>query len=98
MQTCPNCGEANQDTARFCQACGTPLAPPVEEVKLPAESRKMVTLVFCDLTGSTALGEKMDPESLRRVVTRIEIAEIRQCPEVRIVHRLHHGRKDIRVR
>jgi predicted ATPase/class 3 adenylate cyclase len=30
----------------------------------------MVTLVFCDLTGSTALGEKMDPESLRRVVTR----------------------------
>ncbi|HEY7874399.1 MAG TPA: adenylate/guanylate cyclase domain-containing protein [Actinomycetota bacterium] len=70
MQTCPNCGEANQDTARFCQACGTPLAPATEEVKLPAESRKMVTLVFCDLTGSTALGEKMDPESLRRVVTR----------------------------
>jgi class 3 adenylate cyclase/tetratricopeptide (TPR) repeat protein len=70
MQTCPNCGEANQDTARFCQACGTPLAPPAEEVSPAGESRKMVTLVFCDLTGSTALGEKMDPEALRRVITR----------------------------
>jgi len=34
------------------------------------ESRKTVTVVFCDVTGSTALGERLDPESLRRVMTR----------------------------
>jgi class 3 adenylate cyclase len=33
------------------------------------ELRKVVTVVFCDLTGSTSLGEKLDPESLRRVIT-----------------------------
>lgn len=70
MQTCPKCGEQNQDTARFCQACGTPLAPSEPEPELAPESRKTVSLVFCDLTGSTALGDKMDPESLRRVITR----------------------------
>ena len=32
--------------------------------------RKTVTVVFCDVTGSTSLGEKLDPESLRRVMTR----------------------------
>jgi class 3 adenylate cyclase/tetratricopeptide (TPR) repeat protein len=47
-------------------ACGAPLqpAPPSREV------RKTVTVVFCDVTGSTALGEKLDPEALRRVMTR----------------------------
>ena len=70
MQTCPNCGEQNAEQAKFCQNCGTPLAPKVEEPVVPTEARKTVSLVFCDLTGSTALGEKMDPESLRRVITR----------------------------
>ena len=67
---CPKCGEQNSETARFCQACGNPLAPPEPEPEQPVESRKTVSLVFCDLTGSTALGDKMDPESLRRVITR----------------------------
>ena len=66
MRVCPKCGEENSDRARFCQVCGTVL-PELEQV---AEARKTATMVFCDLTGSTALGEKMDPESLRRVVTR----------------------------
>ncbi len=34
------------------------------------EVRKIVTVVFCDVTGSTALGERLDPEALRRVMTR----------------------------
>ena len=67
---CPKCGEQNSETARFCQACGNPLAPPEPEPEAPVEARKTVSLVFCDLTGSTALGDKMDPESLRRVITR----------------------------
>ena len=67
---CPKCGEQNSESARFCQACGNALAPPEPEPEQPVEGRKTVSLVFCDLTGSTALGDKMDPESLRRVITR----------------------------
>ena len=67
---CPNCGESNSDEARFCQACGTKLEAPEPEAAQPVEARKTVSLVFCDLTGSTALGDKMDPEALRRVITR----------------------------
>jgi len=36
----------------------------------PAEVRKTVTVLFCDVTGSTGLGERLDPESLRKVMTR----------------------------
>ena len=67
MRVCTRCGEANSDQAKFCQSCGNPL--PVEESG-PTERRKLVTLVFCDLTGSTKLGEALDPEALRRVITR----------------------------
>lgn len=64
--TCPNCSAENPEHAKFCFECGTAL-PQHQE---PPEVRKTVSLVFCDLTGSTALGEKMDPESLRRVISR----------------------------
>ncbi len=36
----------------------------------PYEARKVVTVVFCDVVGSTPLGEQLDPESVRRVMTR----------------------------
>lgn len=68
MPACPRCGEDNPDRARFCLACGLPLetigTPPRREV------RKTVTVVFTDVTGSTALGERLDPESLRRMMSR----------------------------
>jgi class 3 adenylate cyclase/tetratricopeptide (TPR) repeat protein len=63
---CPSCGEENSDRARFCQKCATPLTEP----ERPSESRKVVTVVFADVTGSTALGERLDPEALRRVMGR----------------------------
>ena len=47
-------------------ACGTPAAAPA-----PArEQRKTLTILFCDVAGSTALGEQLDPEALRRVMRR----------------------------
>jgi class 3 adenylate cyclase/predicted negative regulator of RcsB-dependent stress response len=63
MQRCPNCGEENSDRARFCQNCATPLFE-----RAPAETRRVVTIAFADVTGSTALGERLDPEALRRVM------------------------------
>jgi class 3 adenylate cyclase len=64
--TCPNCGEENPDRARFCLACATALdsAPPTRE------ARKTVTILFCDVVGSTSLGERLDPETLRQVMGR----------------------------
>src|SRR3989440_5519151 len=66
MLVCSNCGAENREGARFCDACGAPLA----EAAPPREVRKVVTVLFCDVTGSTALGERIDPESLRRVMAR----------------------------
>ena len=34
------------------------------------ETRKLASIVFCDVTGSTALGERLDPEILRRLITQ----------------------------
>ena len=66
MPVCANCGHDNPAGARFCNECAAPLRAPA-----PArEQRKTVTVLFCDVTGSTALGERLDPESLRRVLAR----------------------------
>ena len=44
------------------------------------EVRKTVTVLFADVTGSTALGEQLDPESLRRVMARY-FETARRCLE-----------------
>ena len=64
MQTCPGCGEENPDRFRLCGYCGSVLVaqPP------PLEVRKTVTVVFCDLKGSTELGDRLDSEALREVL------------------------------
>src|SRR5712691_12380514 len=67
MATCPQCGQENPEGFKFCGSCGAALA---EEAPAPREVRKTVTVVFSDVTGSTALGERLDPESLRRVMSR----------------------------
>ena len=66
MIACTACGAENPEGSRFCNACGErmPEAGPTREV------RKTVSVIFCDVTGSTALGERLDPEALRRVMTR----------------------------
>src|SRR2546428_11072507 len=66
MPLCATCGQDNTEGARFCSACGRPL----EAAAPPREVRKVVTVLFSDVTGSTNLGERLDPESLRRVMAR----------------------------
>jgi class 3 adenylate cyclase/tetratricopeptide (TPR) repeat protein len=65
MPLCAVCGEENPGKARFCLNCGSPLTaaepPPAPVVD---EERKLDTLVFVDLVGSTALAEQLDPEDV----------------------------------
>ena len=67
MATCANCGTENPEGARFCFSCGTTFEAPAEARR---ESRKTVTVLFLDAVSSTALGERLDPESMRAVMTR----------------------------
>jgi class 3 adenylate cyclase/tetratricopeptide (TPR) repeat protein len=65
MQTCPSCGRANPRDARFCAGCGRPL----EAAAPTREERKVVTVLFCDLVGSTAHAERSDPEDVRALLS-----------------------------
>ncbi|MCA6091837.1 AAA family ATPase [Streptomyces sp. SCA3-4] len=67
---CTGCGTALPGGARFCPACGNPSPPGDHAPAAPAETRKVVTVVFCDLVGSTALSGRLDPEILRHVTLR----------------------------
>jgi class 3 adenylate cyclase/tetratricopeptide (TPR) repeat protein len=68
---CATCGAANRNEARFCDTCGARLDEPPRR-----ELRKVVTVLFCDVAGSTALGETLDPEALRAVMARyFEVAK-----------------------
>ncbi len=61
---CPSCGTDTQPAERFCGQCGTALTSGAAP-----EIARTVTIVTSDLQGSTALGERLDPESLREVMT-----------------------------
>ncbi|MER7855364.1 adenylate/guanylate cyclase domain-containing protein [Streptomyces bacillaris] len=73
---CPSCRQDLPATARFCSSCGTPCAgpaaaaPPTPVAPPPEDERKPVTVLFCDLVGSTALSGVLDPETLRTVTLR----------------------------
>jgi class 3 adenylate cyclase/tetratricopeptide (TPR) repeat protein len=72
---CPNCGTPAPAEARFCMNCGTALdaapspAGPLPTVERPlAEERRRVTVLFADLSGYTAVAERMDPEAVKAIV------------------------------
>ncbi|HYK98395.1 MAG TPA: tetratricopeptide repeat protein [Candidatus Acidoferrales bacterium] len=81
---CASCGATVRAKDRFCGSCGTPLgdastAPASRQTSaslqvgahaagLLSEQRKVVTVVFADLSGSTPLGERLDPEELRGIL------------------------------
>ena len=63
---CPRRGELAPEPSRFCPACGAP----VSTAPVARERREVVTVIFADVVGSTALGERVDPETLRWAMQR----------------------------
>jgi len=66
MAACSQCGTVLPAEAQFCPAC----AAPVERRPPPTEERKLATVVFADLVGSTALADSQDPERTRALLDR----------------------------
>jgi len=65
VTSCQTCGAPLPAGARFCPACGAALA-----AATTSGSRRPVTIVFTDVVGSTALGERLDAETLGGLMTR----------------------------
>ena len=85
---CPSCGNANPASAKFCAECGHKLSVTgvdkvgglAPEIAAPQPSqvgsaeRRQLTVMFCDLVGSTGLSSRMDPEDLREVISAYQAA------------------------
>jgi class 3 adenylate cyclase len=67
MPKCAQCGQENPEGARFCLACGAQLDAPSPERR---EERRVVTVLFVDMVGSTSRAEKLDPEDVREILDR----------------------------
>jgi len=81
-QVCPNCATPNDSSALFCKNCGNALSEAAEKPQpvLPASTRtpapqktllsgrRVVTIMFADVKGSTTLAEKLDPEEWTEIM------------------------------
>jgi class 3 adenylate cyclase len=69
LRTCGSCGATAADDAKFCAQCASPLgeAPAAS----PGQERRQVTVFFSDLSGFTALNERLDPEDVRDIVNKV---------------------------
>src|SRR6187455_1728915 len=63
LRPCVSCGHSNPPGAKFCAECGKALSP-----LQPLAERRQITVMFCDLAGSTALSARLDPEDLRDLI------------------------------
>jgi predicted ATPase/class 3 adenylate cyclase len=76
LPVCGVCSFENGPNDKFCGGCGRqrplPAPPPVAAAAEPASlkegERRQVTILFCDLVGSTALANALDPEDMREVI------------------------------
>lgn len=74
MESCVRCGSALPLDARFCPSCGAPVEPQAAVT----EERKLATVLFADLVGSTAFASDRDPERVRIVLDRFYAAMSRE--------------------
>ena len=70
---CVRCKSECPHGSSFCATCGASLEAgtsrsPARRTTLPSVERRQLTVMFCDLVGSTALSQRLDPEDLREVI------------------------------
>jgi class 3 adenylate cyclase/tetratricopeptide (TPR) repeat protein len=70
VPVCQSCGRESEGAFAFCPYCGTRFPATALASTRARELRKTVTVLFCDVEGSTSLGETVDPETLREVLAR----------------------------
>ena len=70
VRVCTQCGAVAPDGTRFCGQCASPLT---ETTSAPSstQERRQVTVFFSDLSGFTALNERLDPEDVRDIVNKV---------------------------
>ncbi|MFH1623860.1 MAG: adenylate/guanylate cyclase domain-containing protein, partial [Pseudomonadota bacterium] len=76
---CPKCGKKLPLLARFCDECGQRIEEVAQLEKQVAEAeRKYVTVLFSDISGYTEMSEKLDPEEVKEITSRIfeEISQV----------------------
>lgn len=80
---CPACGFDNPAEWRFCGGCGARL--PVSGTEDAQGERRQLTVLFCDMVGSTALSRLLDPEDLKELIVCCQ----QVCGEAARVHEGH---------
>jgi len=73
-RVCPKCNSPNPSQFKFCGECGQELGEGAQKEKIPPEpegERKFVTAMFSDLSGYTSMSEKLDPEEIKEIMSRI---------------------------
>jgi predicted ATPase/class 3 adenylate cyclase len=78
---CARCGAGNPPLARFCCGCGSRLEVATDDEapsSLSTPERRQITVLFCDVVGSTALSRQLDPEDWHRLIHRVHS----KCDEV----------------
>src|SRR5206468_8449730 len=68
-QACSSCGTRNNPEEKFCGACGAALTEAAAEGE-----RRQLTVLFCDLVGSTAIAGQLDPEDWREIAAEYQRA------------------------
>src|SRR5438552_2141325 len=71
--TCARCGTPSGPGQKFCTKCGASLAAPGGSEREPppssaAAERRQLTVMFCDVVGSTAVSSVLDPEEMRELI------------------------------
>ena len=82
--TCPKCRISLPTGVKFCNSCGhdlsqsaTPSETPSSEPSAPTGERRQATVLFSDLSGYTAMNEKLDPEEVEGIMSRIKVEAVK---------------------